>query len=144
MGKIKIYLAGGMSGLSYDEQIQWRRDFVANLMECLGGRANFEVTIPPYYYTTAYPEAQVQDSEREAMEFLLNRLRHSDLVVVNFNVPQSIGTAMEIAIAKELRIPVIGIKSENIELHPWLTESCIKMFNDASWAAEHVRDYYLS
>lgn len=141
---MKIYLAGGMSGLSYDEQMQWRRDFVANLMERLGGRANFEVTIPPYYYTTAYPEVKVQDNEREAMEFLLNRLRHSDLVVVNFNAPQSIGTAMEIAIAKELRIPIIGIKPENTELHPWLTESCIKMFTDASWAVEHVRDYYLS
>ena len=143
MGKMKIYLAGGMSGLSYDEQVKWRKEFVSSLMESLAGHTDFEVTIPPYYYSTA-DGMSVQDSEREVMEFLLNRLRRSDLVVVNFNVPQSIGTAMEVATARELRVPIIGINSTDADLHPWLIESCVKIFGEISWAAEHVRDYYLS
>lgn len=142
MGKMKIYLAGGMGGLSYDEQIKWRRDFATALMESLGGRTSFEVTIPPYYYPV--DDIRVQDSEREVMEFLINRLRHSNLIVVNFNVPRSIGTAMEVATARELRIPIIGINPTDEEIHPWLMESCTKMFKDMSWAVEHIKEYYLS
>ena len=83
-------------------------------------------------------------SEREVMEFDLNALRHSDLVIVNFNDPKSLGTCAELAIAKELKIPVIGINKDKSELHPWLIEFTTRMCDDIREAVEHVVDFYLN
>jgi nucleoside 2-deoxyribosyltransferase len=78
------------------------------------------------------------------MEFDLNALRHSDLVIVNFNDPKSLGTCAELAIAKELHIPVIGINKDKYDLHPWLVEFTTRMCDDIREAVSHVVDFYLN
>ena len=83
-------------------------------------------------------------SEKEVMEFDLNALRNSDLVVVNFNDPKSIGTAMELMLAKELHIPIIGLNKDKKELHPWLECCCNRMCVDMRELASHVVDFYLN
>lgn len=70
-------------------------------------------------------------------------VRKSDLIIANFNSSQSIGTAQELALANEYRIPVVGLNAENKELHPWLTECCEKMFTDMSDLLDYVQFYYL-
>lgn len=136
---VKIYLSGGMSGLSWDAQMAWRNDIKDYCKE--NGRKASEIYSPPRFYTVDGNESK---TEREEFEYHLNRLRHSDVVVVNFNSPKSIGTAMEVMLAKELRIPVIGIlENKNIELHPWLTECVTRMCDSVDEANEHICKYYL-
>lgn len=134
-----IYLSGGMSTLSLDEQLAWRIKF-QHLADNFVSEHHIECFIPPHYYN--YVD-KTPESEREAFEYDLYRLRNSDVVVVNFNVPKSIGTAYEIAIAREHRIPIIGINTEKAELHPWLLESCLKVFSTIESAAKYVEEYLI-
>ena len=134
----KIYLSGGMTSLTPDEYIMWRERFKNAVTITYGKHPSF--FDPTMFYQ---PNTGSYKSEREVMDYELDQLRHSDLVVVNFNDPHSIGTAMELAIARENRIPVIGL-NVNGELHPWLSECCIRMCSTFKELVEYVVDYYLS
>lgn len=131
---MKIYLAGKMSGLSHEEMTKWRRevkeyfkyyDWVA---EC----------IDP---TDFYNFTQGDYTEKEVMEFDLHAVRNCDLVLVNLQYNSSIGTAMELMLAKELHIPVVGFDNTPHQ-HPWV-EECVTVFKD-SWrdATEYIGSYY--
>lgn len=142
MDKVKFYMAGGMAGLSIEEQVEWRNDIENRIIESPNG--SLEGTYffqPPYYYQ---PDGDYHRSEREAFMFDLNRLRHSDIVIVNFNVSKSIGTAMEIAVAHENRIPVIGLNEDKNELHPWLYECCTRICETREELVEHIVNFYLN
>ena len=142
MKSVEIYLAGGMSNISFEEQLKWRNQIKdAILCGCYEYTYKPIFFSPPMYYNL---EEQNHNTEKEVMDFDLNRLRNSDLVIVNFNAPNSIGTAMELAIAYENRIPVIGINETKAELHPWLVESVTRMCFNMREAIKHVVDYYLN
>lgn len=142
METVKIYLCGGMSDLSLDEQLKWRRN-IQNAIKF----GDFDLSKkpiffnPPDYYS---PSTDNHKSEREAMEYDLNNLRKSDLVIVNFNIPKSIGSAMELMLAKELHIPVVGLNKNNYKLHPWLTECCIRICDTMDELINHVQSHYLN
>lgn len=142
MNTCNVYLSGGMSGLSFDEQRKWRRKVQNAILyggyDCEVKPAFFD---PTNYYTL---EELVHKSEREAMEFDLNALRKSDLVIVNFNAPNSLGTAMELMLAYEYRIPVIGLNTDGIDLHPWLIECCTRICDDMYELVGHVVEFYLN
>lgn len=142
MESVKIYLSGGMGSLSFDEQNKWRKQVINAIKygeyDCAKNPIFFN---PVDYYN--FEEVRYK-SEREVMEFDLNALRNSDLVIVNFNDPKSIGTCAELAIAKELHIPIIGINKGNQELHPWLIEFVTRMCEDIREAVEHVVSFYLN
>ena len=138
MNKTMIYLSGGMSGLSYEEQLQWRDEFKKQL-SFVTDTSKISFFSPPTYYS---PATHNHKSEREAFEYDIERLRKSNIVVVNFNVPNSIGTAMELAIARELRIPIIGLNCDNKPLHPWLTECCTRICDNMDELVEHIAWYY--
>lgn len=140
MESVRIYLAGGMSGLSLEEQMKWRNQFRQAV------EFNYSPTKKPIYFSPPdyySPATNAHKSEREAMEFELNHLRKSDVIVVNFNVPQSIGTAMELMAAKENRIPIIGLRKDGVELHPWLIECCTRICDNFKELVEHIVDFYL-
>ena len=142
MDKVKFYMAGGMAGLSVEEQVEWRNDIENRIIESPNG--SLEGTYffqPPYYYQ---PDGDYHRSEREGRDFDLNRLRHSDVVIVNFNVLKSIGTAMELAVAHENRIPVIGLNENKNELHPWLYECCTRICETREELVEHIVNFYLN
>ena len=139
---VKIYLSGGMSGLSFEEQSKWRKQFCDAIKY---GEYDCEKT-PHFFDPTKYYnfEENRHKSEYEIMAFDLNALRNSDLVVVNFNQPSSIGTAMELMLAKELNIPIIGLDKDKKEIHPWLESSCTRMCNDMRELVEHIVEFYLN
>lgn len=142
METVKIFLSGSMTGLTYEEQIGWRN----RLKEAIKyGDYDFEKTVsffsPPDYYS---PSTDNHTSEREAMEFDLYNLRTSDLVVVNLNNPNSIGTSMELILAKENRIPVIALNKDNKPLHPWIEECCTRICYSFRELVEHIVDFYLN
>lgn len=141
MEHVKIYLSGGMSGLSVDKQKKWRKQVTDAIKfgDC-------DYTKKPIFFDpTEYymPNSSEHKSEKEAMEFDLNALRKSDLVVVNFNNPNSIGTAMELMLAKEYHIPVIGLNKDGIKLHSWLVECTTRMCDDIRELVNHVINFYL-
>lgn len=85
-------------------------------------------------------------NDREIMEYDLHRVRKSDVVIVNFNDPKSIGSACEIAIAYQLRIPIIGLceNGEEKVIHPWLKEFCARIFTDREDLVLYVMHHYLN
>ena len=136
MENVKIYLSG------FDDQSKWRQQ----LQDAIKF-GDYDYSKKPLFFdpTQYYRfEKERHKSDREIMEFDLHNLRNSDLVIVNFNDPKNIGTASELAIAKELHIPIIGINTNNQELHPWLVEFTTRMCDSLREAVEHVIDFYLN
>lgn len=140
MDKIKFYMAGGMAGLSIEEQMEWRKDIKKKINNSLIHDPTYFFQ-PPYYYQ---PNGDYHRSELEAMRYDLDRLRHSDVMIVNFNIKGSIGTAMEVAIAHENRIPIIGLNESNQDIHPWLYECCTRICETREELVEHIINFYLN
>ena len=141
METIKIYLSGGMGSISFEEQSKWRHQ----IMDAI--KFNYECEKKPIFFNPVnyYNFEEVRHrSEREVMEFDLYNLRNSNLVIVNFNDPKSIGTAMEIVIAKEGNVPVIGFGVNGQEIHPWLLECCTRVCDNLREVVEHVVEFYLN
>lgn len=123
--KLKIFLSGGMTGLTEEEASGWRTSFkLNNIIQ----DSPFIFIDPTYYYFPT--DKTTQEYEKEAMEYDLYWVKHSDLIVVNFNSLSSIGTAQEIMLAYTLNKPIIGMIEEDKydQLHPWYKEECIKIF----------------
>lgn len=124
MKNLNIFLSGGMTGLSKEEAKQWRYDLTIRSKYY----PHIHLIDPTEYFFPHSPTDK--DYEKEAMKFDMYHLLHSDLVIVNFNSPYSIGTAQELAIAHINNIPIFGIIEENkhLSLHPWYKEECTKIF----------------
>ena len=141
MENVKIYLSGAMGSISFEEQSKWRQQVQDAI------KFNYDCEKKPIFFNPVnyYNFEEVRyKSEREVMEFDLNALRHSDLVIVNFNDPKSIGTAMELMLAKERNIPIIGFGVNGQTIHPWLLECCTRVCDSLREAVEYVVDFYLN
>lgn len=141
MENIKIYLAGGMSNISYEEQSAWRKAIKHQLENMLSNRYKCDICNPVDYYNF---ENQNHITEKEVMRFDLNKVKRSDLIIVNFNEPKSLGTMSEIAIAYDKGIPIIGINTSNYKLHPWQVEMSDRIFSDVDLALNYIIKYYLN
>lgn len=142
MDTFKIYLAGGMGNLTWEEQTSWRKSITDILMKCKDCyKYKLDIINPVDYYNFEY---KYHDSELEIMKFDLRLVKSSDLIIVNFNDPSSIGTAQELAIAYDRDIPIIGINEGDTEIHPWLESNVDKMFNSFSNCWAYIVDFYLT
>ena len=140
-----IYLAGGMQKFGkddFDKSNDWRV-YTKKALEGYEGDYKVSVVNPNDFFSFA-DNPRKHDSEREVMNYDLHRVRSADLIIVNFNDPKSIGTAMEIAIAHEYGIPVIGLLEEDCELHPWLVCMTERIFDDKDKMIDYVEDFYLT
>lgn len=138
---VRIYLAGAMGSLSIEEQKKWRKQ----IMDAI--KYNYDCSKNPVFFdpTQYYGFEETRHlTEREVLEFDLNALRNSDLVIVNFNDPSSLGTCSELAIAYENRIPIVGINKDNKELHPWQQEFTTRMCEDIRSAVGYVVEFFLN
>lgn len=141
METVKIYLSGGMGNLSYEEQSKWRKQVQDAI------NFNYDCTKKPIFFNPVnyYNFEDVRyRSEREVMEFDLYNLRNSNLVMVNFNDVKSIGTAMELMLAKERNIPIIGFGVNGQTIHPWLLECCTRVCETLREVVEHIVEFYLN
>ena len=148
MKEYQIYLCGGMGKFGKDEFDKgnaWRvycekelSDFAKNW------RTNCTVKVHnPNDYYNFLQNPPLYDNQREVMEFDLNLVRHSDLIIINFNDVYSLGSMAELAIAYEKRIPVIGLNIDRQTLHPWQECMCNRIFNDIDELLDYVEDFYL-
>lgn len=146
METLNIYLAGGMQKFGkkdFNESNYWRVHIEQELIKLDCGRQT-RICNPNDYYSF-YDNAPRYSTMREVMEFDLNKVRNSDLIIVNFNDLKSLGTMAELAIAYEHRIPVIGLCSEENYpmLHPWQKEMCNRIFGDIDELIDYVIEYYV-
>ena len=149
MKEYQIYLCGGMGKFGkdeFDKGNSWRvycekelRDFTKNW------RTNCTVKVHnPNDYYNFLQNPPLYDNQREVMEFDLNLVRHSDLIIINFNDMYSLGSMAEIAIAYEKRIPIIGLNIDRQVLHPWQECMCNRIFYDIDEMLDYVKDFYLT
>lgn len=139
---VRMYLSGGMSSLSFEEQTKWRKQ-VKNTILLF---KDYDLVKNPIFFdpTEHYNfEVQEHKTEKEPFEYDLYQLRNSDLVIVNFNDPNSIGTAVELALAYEYRKPIVGLNEDGKELHPWLLEMTMRMCTDVEELCHYVMDFFL-
>jgi nucleoside 2-deoxyribosyltransferase len=141
METVKIYLSGGMGSLSMEEQSKWRSQIIKEITfncHCDKKPVFFN---PVNYYNF---EEKRHKTEKEIVEFDLNAVRNSDLIIVNFNDPKSLGTCAELAIAYDRHIPIIGINRNGEKLHPWLSEFTTRMCDNLREAVDYTVDFFLN
>ena len=140
MKEISIYLAGAMSGLTFEESNEWRKyvkdifydeNFNGNIIKCIN---------PNDYYNFQIIKHK---SEHEVKEFDLYKLKHSDLVLVNLeNINTSIGSAMELQVAHDTNIPIIAF-GDVINVHPWIADTIWRTEDTLENACEYIVNYFL-
>ena len=140
METYKIYLGGGMSNLSFKEQNTWRFE-IRDELESYDCDYYVKCINPVDYYNTF--DQTTYDSDLEVMQFDIHKLKHSDLVIMNFNDMKSIGSAIELGVAYENNIPVIGLNETEQQLHPWQYCICSKVFTDRDEMLLYIKNYYL-
>ena len=140
MKEFTIYLAGAMSDISFEDSNEWRR-ILTEMFKHTYSDVKVNCINPNDYYN--FKEV-TYDSEHEIVEFDLYKVRHSDMVIVDFNHPDSKGTLVEQAIAYENKIPIIGLNEKNNKLHPWQIDMTNKIFDDKLTLVNYVTNFYLN
>jgi len=136
MSKPTVYLAGAMSGLTFEQMNNWRVEAKKQLKE------HFHVINPCEFYNFDLDPSSYTD--REVKEFDLLALRRSDLVLVNLEYPNSIGTAIELDRAYCIYgIPVIAFNGHGKNVHSWITTSISKWCSTMDEAITFIKDFYV-
>jgi len=132
---MKVYLSGGIGGLTFEEANKWRseateqlREFGIQVLNPLRGRMF---------------EAEVIDNAdfnpNELVHRDLRDMRQCDLVLARLDVP-SIGTTMEIwhTYFVEHKPVILVSNNRNIQNHPWIQVACTKVFDKQDKAIEYI------
>jgi len=131
-----LYLAGKCTGLSIKEMTQWRNEFDFKLSNRTD---KFHIVSPTDFYSF---EEKKHKTEREIMEYDLFIVKHSTLIVVNLDYPNSLGTAIELYEAnKHCGIPVIGFGT--VVNHPWIEECVNVKFDTMDEVIDYVMEFYV-
>ena len=145
MDKLKIYLAGKMSGLTFDEMNSWRKR-IEDTLKIKSGFTGvpIEVINPVKYYNF---EEKRHQTEKEVEEFDLSHVISSNIVIVNLDgLKDSVGTIIELHDAHyHNKIPVIAFGSRETydKLHPWVQNNITRVEEDIAGVVNYIRDFYL-
>jgi nucleoside 2-deoxyribosyltransferase len=142
---LKIYAAGKMSGLSFEDMNNWRvklKEILTTYAELSG--IDIKVINPVDFYNFETPRHQ---SEIEVEEFDLAHVVSSDIIIVNLDgLNSSIGTIIELHDAKyHNKIPVIAFGNKEMydELHPWVKNDITRVEETIYDVAAYIKDFYL-
>ena len=136
-----IYLSGAITNIPEIEANQWRIELKQKL-EAVSSHVH--VFNPVAHYSFEDIKSGLV-SDREIMETELYKLRRSDIVIVNFfHSSTSLGTMAELAIAYELKIPIIGLNVNNESLHPWQFAMVHKIFKDSEALFLYMVDHFIN
>lgn len=138
-----IYLAGAMSNLTYVQMTMWRHE-LGILLQLSAEDYGMKVKVvnPVSYYNF---EEKRHKSEKEIMQFDLNYIRKSDIVVVNLEgLNTSIGTCIELYEATKNNIPVLAFGTVEMydSLHPWIKECITRVDWTKEELVEYIEDFY--
>lgn len=139
MSKIKIYLAGKMSGLSFEQMNAWR-DTATKMFNHYSDRIITEN--PCKYYNFQLDPKNY--TEHEIKYFDLWLVKNCDIVLVNLENPDTIGTAIELHEAHDnWNKPVIGFGISKTPCHPWMELSLTKKCETMEDAIDHILTFYV-
>lgn len=143
----KIYTCGKMSGISFQEQMEWRLRIEGEVKKWLDFGQGVKFVHPPMFYNY---EENYQKSEREILEWEMAQLHDCDIVIVNLDgIDSTVGSHMELGAVQGINrfgdkhIFVVGLGKDD-GLHPWIKESCIRIEDDYAKAAEYIVEYLLT
>ena len=142
---MKIYLAGKMSGLSFEEMNEWRQK-LKKLLEMMAEVSGCKIKVinPVDYYNF---EDKWHQSEREIEEYDLSHVVSSDIVIVNLDgLASSDGTKYEIYEAyRHHGIPVIAFGSKELykQLHPWVQSKITRVELDIHDVCNYIAYFYM-
>lgn len=143
--KIKIYLAGKMSGLTYQEMGVWRQE-IENKFLIQSMLANYTIMVLNPVKLYNFEEVKHQ-SEKEIMNYDISHVVTSDIIIVNLDgLATSDGSKIEIYEANYNRkIPVIAFGDKELynNLHPWLKECITRVEKNIEDVVDYVRDFYM-
>ena len=144
MENYKIYLCGGMEKFgksNFAESNNWRK-YCSDALSLCDSIYNV-IPINPNDYFSFLDNPPSYKTQREIMNFDLNKLRDSNLVIINFNDVYSLGSMAEISIAYDRGIPIIGLKKPKQKLHSWQVCMCERIFDNIDDLLDYVEDFYL-
>ena len=130
-----IFLSGACKNVSIEDRNGWREWFenqatVDNLIKVFNPNAKFSY------------EANDPGDSKLVMDYFLNRLEGSDVVVVNLkDSVSSCGTAMEVMHAKDMGKFILGIKGDNY--YDYIRDCCNLIVEDKESAWRFLVDYFL-
>lgn len=142
---LKVYLAGKMSGLSFDEMNIWRKELKRQL-QCAAKNSGYQIQIinPVDFYN--FEENRYQ-SEDEIEDFDLAHVITRDIIIVNLDgLSTSDGTKIELHDAKyHHNIPVIAFGSKELykKLHPWIKRNITRVEKNIEDVIEYIKDFYM-
>ena len=144
MNNLSIYLAGAMSGKSFEEMNTWRVE-IKNMLTHMASYydCDVKVTNPIDYYNFKEKRHKL---EKEVMQFDLSLVKKSDIVIVNLNgINTSIGTSMELYECYRSNIPVIafGSDEEYENIHPWIKECITRYESNMKNTATYIKEFYM-
>jgi nucleoside 2-deoxyribosyltransferase len=133
--KTKVYLAGAVSDVSHEEANTWRKK-AKHLLDVFN---IFSINPVDFYSANSDP---LTHTDKEIMDFDLAACLASDIILVNLDFPDSIGTAIEAFFSYRIeKKPVIGF-GNNLNVHPWLKECLSKRCSTMEEAIEYIASYY--
>lgn len=139
MKTYKIFTAGKMGGLSYDQQIAWRREIEDLIRKATTKSVAF--VHPPMFYQ--YKENDPQNNV-ESMNWEISQLIDSDILIVDLNnISYSIGTHIELGIAEAVNkiaqknIFIVGVGKPDTN-HPWIVNGMFHCEETPEDAADYI------
>lgn len=140
MKKIKCYLCGKMSGLTFDQMNSWRVKATLKIQAINQDRYNIWIENPVNYYNFELDPASFSDHECKSFDLFL--VQNCDIILVNLDYPDSIGTAIEMELASRFwNKPIIAFGTrENV--HPWMKLAVTKQCKTMDEAINHMFDFY--
>lgn len=147
MKELKIYIAGKMSGLTYEKMNGWREKLKRKIemqADLIGYKDKLCVINPVNYYNF---ENYRHQSETEVEDYDLAHVISSDVIIVNLDgLNSSIGTIIELHDANyHHRIPVIAFGSEDNynKLHPWIKRDITRYEETMDDVITYIGDFYM-
>lgn len=138
----KIYLCGGMTGLSIEAQKAWRNSVKTEVYQYVNENC-VEFFDPTEYDPTEFATTP-QEAEAVSMKLDMRNLITSNLVVCNISTnPLSVGTNIELGICHNIQIPVITFNPDGTSLHPWQEAISDFVVDDLEKLTEIICEYYL-
>lgn len=145
MGRLKIYEAGKMSGLTFAQMNDWRVELKNKLLDSAEDVGYKLLIINPVDYYNF--EEQRHQSEDEIKEYDLKHVVSSDVVIVNLNgLENSEGTKLELHDAKyHNKIPVIAFGNRKLyeNLHPWHKSNITRVEENINDVVQYIKDFYM-
>ena len=111
MSKPIIYLGGAISDLTQEQYRGWRDKLATNIEVATNYKWR---CFDPCEHLNEFGEVITLE---ESAAYDLDHLRHCRLMIASFEYTQkSTGTLIELGVAYENRIPIIGYNPDNLEL----------------------------